>query len=151
MIVATVQGNEKGGKHITVKDGVKIFGKEQQEYINNIYDKFHINRIEIIGDFGIKKIKSKEWFCYMKHPEVDASGRTGIAFIVWDKNTEDDTIEKTIREIGFRDEDYRKYEKKYNEIKEELGANKKKLILLVSLGIGLAAGLIVITLSIIKK
>ena len=130
MIVATVQGNEKGGKHITVKDGVKIFAKEQQEYINNIYDKFHINRIEIIGDFGIKKLKSKEWFCYMKHPEVDASGRTGIAFIVWDKNTEDE---------------------EYNKIKKEKSNKKKQLIFLVGLGMGLAAGLIVITLSMIKK
>ena len=150
MIVATVQGNEKGGKHITVKDGVKIFGREQQEYINNIYDKFHINGIEINGDFGIEQLNSKEWFCYMEHPEVDASGRTGIAFIVWDKNTKDDTIEKTIREIGFRDEDYRKFKEEYK-IKKELESNKKKLILLVGVGIGLATSLIVLTLSIIKK
>lgn len=148
MIVATVQGNEKGGKHITVKDGKKIFDKEQQKAIDELYDK--VRGKEIIGNFDIEKLNSKEWFCYMEHPEVDASGRTGIAFIVWDKNTKDDTIEKTIREIGFRDEDYRKFEKKYNEIKEELGANKNKLIILFGLGIGLAS-LIAITLSIIKK
>lgn len=151
MIVATVQGNDKGGKHITVKDGVKIIGKEQQEAINKLYNKFHANDIEIIGNFGIEKLNSKEWFCYMEHPEVDASGRTGIAFIVWDKSTSDEKIEETIREIGFRDEDYRKFKEEYK-IKKELESNKKKqLIFLVGVGIGLAAGLIVMTLSIIKK
>lgn len=149
MIVATVQGNEKGGKHITVKDGIKILGKEQQKAIDELYDK--VRGKEIIGNFGIEKLKSKEWFCYMEHPEVDASGRTGIAFIVWDKSTSDEKIEETIREIGFRDEDYKKFEKKYNEIKKEGKLNKKKLIILVGFGIGLAAGLIVMTLSIIKK
>lgn len=150
MIVATVQGNEKGGKHITVKDGVKISGKEQQKAINELYDK--VRGIEITGYFGIEKLNSKEFFCYMEHPEVDASGRTGIAFIVWDKNTSDEIIEKTIREMGFRDEDYIKFEEeyKYNKIKEEK-LKKNHLIFLVGLGIGLAAGLIVITLTMIKK
>ena len=149
MIVATVQGNEKGGKHITVKDGVKISGKEQQKAINELYDK--VRGREITGYFGIEELeKSKEWFCYMEHPEVDASGRTGIAFIVWDKNTSDEIIEKTIREMGFRDEDYRKFKEEYN-IKKEEKLKKNQLILLVGLGIGLAAGLIAIALTIIKK
>ncbi len=148
MIVATVQGNERGGKHITVKDGVKISGKEQQKAIDELYDK--VRDIDIIGDFDIKPLKSKEWFCYMEHPEVDASGRTGIAFIVWDKNTSDEIIEKTIREMGFRDEDYRKFEEEYKKRKEE-ESKKKQIIFLVGLGIGLAAGLIAITLTIIKK
>ena len=149
MIVATVQGTERGGKHITVKDGVKIFDKEQQKSIDELYDK--VRDIEIIGNFGIEKLNSKEWFCYMEHPAVDIYNRKGIAFIVWDKSTSDEKIEETIREIGFRDEDYRKFEKKYNEIKKEGKLNKKKLIILVGFGIGLAAGLIVMTLSIIKK
>lgn len=149
MIVATVQGNERGGKHITVKDGVKISGKEQQKAINELYDK--VRGREITGYFGIEELeKSKEWFCYMEHPEVDASGRTGIAFIVWDKNTSDEIIEKTIREMGFRDEDYRKFKEEYN-IKKEEKLKKNQLILLVGLGIGLAAGLIAIALTIIKK
>ena len=149
MIVATVQGNERGGKHITVKDGVKISGKEQQEAIDELYDKVRNRYTD--GNFGIKELKkSKEWFCYMEHPEVDASGRTGIAFIVWDKNTADEIIEKTIREMGFRDEDYRKFEEEYNKIKEEK-LKKNQLIFLVGLGIGLAAGLIAITLTMIKK
>lgn len=149
MIVATVQGNEKGGKHITVKDGVKISGKEQQKAIDELYDK--VQDIDIIGDFSIKELKKfKEWFCYMEHPEVDASGRTGIAFIVWDKNTSDEIIEKTIREMGFRDEDYRKFKEEYK-IKIEEDLKKNHLIFLVGLGIGLAAGLIAITLTIIKK
>lgn len=149
MIVATVQGNEKGGKHITVKDGVKISGKEQQKAIDELYDK--VQNIYTNGNFGIEELKkSKEWFCYMEHPEVDASGRTGIAFIVWDKNTSDEIIEKTIREMGFRDEDYRKFKEEYN-IKKEEKLKKNQLIFLVGLGIGLAAGLIAITLTIIKK
>lgn len=150
MIVATVQGNEKGGKHITVKDGVKISGKEQQKAINELYDK--VRNIYTNGNFGIEELKKSEWFCYMEHPEVDASGRTGIAFIVWDKNTADEIIEKTIREMGFRDEDYRKFKKEYKKIKEkEEKLKKNQLILLVGLGIGLAAGLIAIALTIIKK
>lgn len=148
MIVATVQGNEKGGKHITVKDGVKISGKEQQKAINELYDK--VRNIYTNGNFGIEELKKSEWFCYMEHPEVDASGRTGIAFIVWDKNTSDEIIEKTIREMGFRDEDYRKFKEEYN-IKKEEKLKKNQLIFLVGLGIGLAAGLIAITLTIIKK
>lgn len=148
MIVATVQGNEKGGKHITVKDGVKISGKEQQKAINELYDK--VRNIYTDGNFGIERLKKSEWFCYMEHPEVDASGRTGIAFIVWDKNTSDEIIEKTIREMGFRDEDYRKFKEEYK-IKIEEDLKKNHLILLVGLGIGLAAGLIAIALTIIKK
>lgn len=149
MIVATVQGTEKGGKHITVKDGEKIFNKEQQKFIDELIDK--VRDIEIIGNFGIKKLNSKEWFCYMEHPAVDIYNRKGIAFIVWDKNTEDDAIEKTIREIGFRDEDYIKFNEEYNKIKKEKSNKKKQLIFLVGIGMGLAAGLIVITLSMIKK
>ena len=152
MIVATVQGNEKGGKHITVKDGKKISGKEQKKAIDELYDK--VRYIEIKGDFGIEELKkSKEFFCYMEHPEVDASGRTGIAFIVWDKGASDDAIEKTMKEMGFRDEDYIKFKKEYNNKKKEelLELKKKRLILSVGLGIGLAASLIIMTLSIMKK
>lgn len=87
----------------------------------------------------------------MEHPAVDIYNRKGIAFIVWDKNTEDDAIEKTIREIGFRDEDYIKFNEEYNKIKKEKSNKKKQLIFLIGLGMGLAAGLIVITLSMIKK
>lgn len=148
MIVATVQGKEKGGKHITVKDGIKISGKEQQKAINELYDK--VRNIYTDGNFGIESLKKSEWFCYMEHPEVDAFGRKGIAFIVWDKNTSDEIIEKTIREMGFRDEDYRKFEEEYNK-KKELDLKNKKIILLVGLGMGLAAGLIAIALTIIKK
>lgn len=110
MIVATVQGNEEGGKHITVKDGKRITGKEQQEVINELYDK--VRGIEINGDIGIKKLKGKEIFCYMEHPEVDSSGRKGIAFIVWDKKEKQEIIKRTIKEIGL---DYDKFKIKYDE------------------------------------
>lgn len=149
MIVATVQGTEKGGKHITVKDGIKIGGKEQQEAVDELYDK--VRFIEIGDDDKIIELKKyKELFCYMEYPEVDASNRTGTAFIVWDKNTSEETIEKTIKEMGL---DYKKFcelYKEFNEFKkkEEM---KKQMFLLGGLGIGLAAGIIITTLTIIKN
>lgn len=111
MIVATVQGNEEVGKHITVKNGKKITGKEQQEAINQLYDK--VWGINIKGDFGIEELRNrKEIFCYTGHPEVDSSGRKEIAFIVWDKKENPEIIERTIKEIGL---DYDKFIINYNE------------------------------------
>lgn len=144
MIVATVQGNEEGGKHITVKDGKRITGKEQQEVINELYDK--VRGIEINGDIGIKKLKGKEIFCYMEHPEVDSSGRKGIAFIVWDKKEKQEIIKRTIKEIGL---DYDKFKIKYDEFNKFINKfinskNKKKQIILVSLAAGAVAAIIII-------
>lgn len=149
MIVATVQGNEEGGKHITVKNGKRITGKEQQEVINELYDK--VRGIEINGDIGIEELKGKEIFCYMEHPEVDSYGRKGIAFIVWDKKEKKEIIKRTIEEIGL---DYDKFKIKYNEfnkfinkfIKFNNSKNKKKQkqIILVSLAAGAVAAIIII-------
>lgn len=152
MIVATVQGNEEGGKHITVKDGKRITGKEQQEVINELYDK--VRGIEINGDIGIEELKGKEIFCYMEHPEVDSYGRKGIAFIVWDKKEKKEIIKRTIEEIGL---DYDKFKIKYdkfnnffNKLINKLNNNsKQKQIILVGLAAGAVAA-IIITLAINK-
>ena len=152
MIVATVQGNEEGGKHITVKNGKRITGKEQQEVINELYDK--VRGIEINGDIGIEELKGKEIFCYMEHPEVDSYGRKGIAFIVWDKKEKKEIIKRTIEEIGL---DYDKFKIKYdkfnnffNKLINKLNNNsKQKQIILVGLAAGAVAA-IIITLAINK-
>lgn len=152
MIVATVQGNEEGGKHITVKNGKRITGKEQQEVINELYDK--VRGIEINGDIGIEELKGKEIFCYMEHPEVDSYGRKGIAFIVWDKKEKKEIIKRTIEEIGL---DYDKFKIKYdkfnnfiNKLINKLNNNsKQKQIILVGLAAGVVAA-IIITLAINK-
>lgn len=152
MIVATVQGNEEGGKHITVKNGKRITGKEQQKVINELYDK--VRGIEINGDIGIEELKGKEIFCYMEHPEVDSYGRKGIAFIVWDKKEKKEIIKRTIEEIGL---DYDKFKIKYdkfnnffNKLINKLNNNsKQKQIILVGLAAGAVAA-IIITLAINK-
>lgn len=147
MIVATVQGNEEGGKHITVKNGKKITGKEQQEAINKLYDK--VRGINIKGNFGIEKLKNrKEIFCYMEHPEVDSSGRHGIAFIVWDKKENPEIIERTIKEIGL---DYDKFIRNYNEfIDNKRKDNLKKMLLVGLAAAGVLATTTIIILSINK-
>lgn len=139
MIVATVQGNEEGGKHITVKDGKRITGKEQQEVINELYDK--VRDIEINGNIGIKKLKGKEIFCYMEHPEVDSSGRKGIAFIVWDKKEKQEIIKRTIKEIGL---DYGKFIKKYDEFIDNKREENLRKMILVGLATGVVTAIIII-------
>lgn len=140
MIVATVQGNEEGGKHITAKNGKKITGKEQQEAINKLYDK--VRGINIKGNFGIEKLKNrKEIFCYMEHPEVDSSGRHGIAFIVWDKKENQEIIKRTIKEIGL---DYDKFIRNYNEFIDNKSEDNLKKMILVGLAAGVLATIIII-------
>lgn len=139
MIVATVQGNEEGGKHITVKDGKRITGKEQQKVINELYDK--VRGIEINGDIGIEELNGKEIFCYMEHPEVDSSGRKGIAFIVWDKDENKEIIKRTIKEIGL---DYNKFIKKHDEFIDNKREENLKKMILVSVAAGVVAAIIII-------
>ena len=114
MIVATVQGKDKG-PHDTVLDGKKITGEEQQKAINNLLSK--IPPKEITGD-DISLLNSKEFFCYMIHPDRDVEGRYRIVLIVWNKNTSEEVIKETIEEIGC---DYNKF----NQIRSKIN-NKKK-------------------------
>lgn len=139
MIVATVQGNEEGGKHITVKDGKRITGKEQQKVINELYDK--VRDIEINGNIGIEELNGKEIFCYMEHPEVDSSGRKGIAFIVWNKDEKKEIIKRTIEEIGL---DYGKFIKKYDEFIDNKREENLRKMILVGLATGVVAAIIII-------
>lgn len=139
MIIATIQGKKEGGKHITVINGELVTGDEQQNAIDMLYSK--ISRIKFDDrSYGIKKLNSNEFFCYMEHPEKDIAGRTRKVLIVFDKNTEEEIIKKT---IGTMELNYNTFLNIYNSYNVKMNNN----IMLLCIGLGLGALAITITLK----
>ena len=129
MIIATIQGKEYGGEHVTAIDGKLVKGEEKQNAIDTLYHK--ISKIKFgNGSYGIKKINSNELFCYMEHPERDIYGRRRIALILFDKNEDSNLIEKTINEMGLN---YNTFKELYTKF-----INDKKMLLCIGIGIGVA-------------
>lgn len=99
MISATIQGihKENNRKHITAQNGKLITGEAQRKCVNAILKAF--KGIKVNGD-SYSELDSGELLCTMYHPIKDDIGRRRIALIVWDKDTPNELIQKTLEVMG---------------------------------------------------
>lgn len=105
MISATIQGihKENNGKHTTAQNGKLITGEAQRKCVNAILKAFRGIKVREESYF---EIDSGELLCTLYHPIKDDIGRMRIALIVWDKDTPNELIQKTLEVMGL---DYERF------------------------------------------
>ena len=125
MITATVQGisQENNRKHISVQDGQIITGKKEEEQVAQLYR--DCDSVDLDSDELYCKIENGKLFCAMYHPQKDDIGRTRIALIVWDKDTSDELIQKTLEVMGLEYEHFKKLKREYK--RRQIGINRNAL------------------------
>lgn len=99
MISATIQGINKANnrKHITAQNGKLITGEAQKECVNAI---LRDCREASADDEVYCELDNGKLFCALYHPIKDDIGRMRIALIVWDKDTPNELIQKTLEVMG---------------------------------------------------
>lgn len=99
MISATIQGihKENNREHITAQNGKLIIGEEQRECVNEI---LRDCREASADDEVYCELDNGKLFCALYHPVKDDIGRMRIALIVWDKDTPNELIQKTLEVMG---------------------------------------------------
>lgn len=99
MISATIQGIDKSNNraHITAQNGKLITGEAQRECVNEILRDCR----EVSADDEVFcELDNGKLFCALYHPIKDDIGRRRIALIVWDKDTPNELIQKTLEVMG---------------------------------------------------
>lgn len=99
MISATIQGIDKSNNraHITAQNGKLITGDVQRECVNEILRDCK----EVSADDEVYcELENGKLFCALYHPIKDDIGRKRIALIVWDKDTSNELIQKTLEVMG---------------------------------------------------
>ena len=140
MISATIQGKDKSNnrQHTTAKNGELITGEAQKKCVNAILkDSQNVN---IDGEYYCE-LENSKFFCALYHPECDDIGRMRIALIVWDKDTSDELIQKTLEVMGFEYNHFLELKSEFEarvESNQQVGANKNKLVAIMG-GIALVA------------
>lgn len=99
MISATIQGIDKSNNraHITAQNGSLITGEAQRECVNEI---LRDCKNESADDEVYCELDNGKLFCALYHPIKDDIGRKRIALIVWDKDTPNELIQKTLEVMG---------------------------------------------------
>lgn len=99
MISATIQGINKANnrKHTTAQNGKLITGEAQRECVNAI---LRDCKNESADDEVYCELDNGKLFCALYHPVKDDIGRMRIALIVWDKDTSNELIQKTLEVMG---------------------------------------------------
>ena len=99
MISATIQGIHKANnrKHTTAQNGKLITGEAQRECVNAI---LRDCKDESADDEVYCELDNGKLFCALYHPIKDDIGRRRIALIVWDKDTSNELIQKTLEVMG---------------------------------------------------
>lgn len=99
MISATIQGIHKANnrEHITAQNGSLITGEAQRECVNEILRNC---KNESTDDEVYCELDNGKLFCALYHPVKDDIGRMRIAIIVWDKDTSNELIQKTLEVMG---------------------------------------------------
>lgn len=99
MISATIQGIDKSNnrEHITAQNGKLITGEAQRECVNAILrDCREVNA----DNEAYCELDNGKLFCALYHPIKDDIGRKRIALIVWDRDTPNELIQKTLEVMG---------------------------------------------------
>lgn len=121
MISATIQGihKENNGKHTTAQNGKLITGEAQRECVNAI---LRDCREASADDEVYCELDNGKLFCALYHPIKDDIGRKRIALIVWDKDTSNELIQKTLEVMGL---DYERFLELKGEFEERFVAVDK--------------------------
>lgn len=121
MISATISGihKENNREHTTAKNGELITGEAKRECVNGILKA--CKGIKVRGDSYIE-LDSGELFCSLCHNIRDDLGRKRIALIVWDKDTSNELIQKTLEVMGL---DYERFLELKGEFEERFAARQK--------------------------
>lgn len=128
MITATVQGisQENNRKHISAQDGKIITGKIEQEQVTRLYmdcESVNLNTQELFCELDNGKL-----FCALYHPEKDDIGRVRTALIVWDKDTSQELIQKTLEVMGLEFERFLELKREF-ESQKRVGVSKNTLVI----------------------
>ena len=126
MISATISGihKENNRKHITAQNGKLITGEVQRECVNAILKAFSGIKVREESYF---EIDSGELLCTMYHPIKDDIGRRRIALIVWDKDTSNELIQKTLEVMGLSYERFLELKSEFEErfvVRDKSGGRK---------------------------
>lgn len=129
MITATVQGisQENNRKHISAQDGKIITGKIEQEQVTRLYmdcESVNLNTQELFCELDNGKL-----FCALYHPEKDDIGRRRIALVVWDKDTSQELIQKTLEVMGLEFERFLELKREF-ESQKRVGVSKNTLVII---------------------
>lgn len=121
MISATIQGIDKSNnrEHITAQNGKLITGEVQRECVNEILR----DCSEVSADDEMYcELDNGKLFCALYHPIKDDIGRRRIALIVWDRDTSNELIQKTLEVMGL---DYERFLELKGEFEERFVARQK--------------------------
>ena len=140
MISATISGKDKANnrKHITAQDGNLITGESQSECINVILK--DCQNVNVSGEYYCE-LENGKLFCALYHTEKDDIGRRRTALIVWDKDTSNEMIQKTLEVMGLEYERFLGLKNAFEvsfESNKKVGTNKNKLVAIIG-GIALVA------------
>lgn len=139
MISATIQGINKANnrKHITAQNGKLITGEAQRECVNEILRDCK----EVSADDEVYcELDNGKLFCALYHPIKDDIGRKRIALIVWDKDTPNELIQKTLEVMGLELERFLELKSAFEErfVARQKGGVSKSTVAIVG-GIALIA------------
>ena len=125
MISATIQGKykENRGKHITAQDGKLITGDAQTKCVNAILK--DCQNVNMSREYYCE-LENGKLFCALYHPQKDDIGRTRIALIVWDKDTSNEMIQKTLEVMGLEFERFKRLEREFK--RNKIGVSKNALV-----------------------
>lgn len=126
MITITVQGisQENNRKHITAQDGQIITGKKEEEQVAQLFK--DCDSVDLDTDELFCELENGKLFCGLYHPQKDDIGRTRIALIVWDKDTSNEMIQKTLEVMGLEFERFKRLEREFK--RNKIGVSKNALV-----------------------
>lgn len=135
MITATIQGisKENNQKHISAYNGTIITDEVEKERVAQLYrDCYEVNS----NTEKFRLLKNGKFFCAIYHPQKDDIGRERTALIVWDKDTSQELVRKTLEVMGVEFERFLKLQSEF-ESKKRVGVifNKKMLYIISTLAL----------------
>lgn len=127
MITATIQGisQKNNRKHISAQDGKIIRGKIEQEQITQLYK--DCASVNLDAQELFCELDNGKFFCALYHPQKDDIGRVRIALIVWDKDTSQELIQKTLEVMGLEFERFLGLKREF-ESRQKVGVSKNTLV-----------------------
>ena len=138
MISATISGKDKANnrKHITAQNGKLITGEAQRECVNAILK--DCQNVNVSGEYYCE-LENGKFFCALYHPEPDDIGRKRIALIMWNKDTSNEMIQKTLEVMGLEYECFLRLKSEFDfESNQKVGTSKNKLVAIIG-GVALVA------------
>lgn len=133
MISATISGKDKANnrQHITAQNGKLIIGDVQTKCVNAILE--DCKEVNVGGEYYCE-LENGKLFCALYHAEKDDIGRRRTALIVWDKDTSNEIIQKTLEVMGLEYERFLGLKSEFEvsvKSNQKIGTNKNKLVAII--------------------